>query len=146
MNSSKLLLASAAVLVVAGLGPAANAQTREFSFGYDQPQTTGYGFAGDMFEKTLAELSGGTMMIDQFPGAQLGQEPQMLAEDPHRRHRLHHHLDSANAATVAPEAGVVLDPLHVHARGPPGQGGRRSRGRRGFQQDGRRTRCRARMC
>jgi TRAP-type C4-dicarboxylate transport system substrate-binding protein len=54
------------------------AQTRQFSFAYDQPPTTAYGIAGNMFDAKLKELSGGKMSINQFPGGQLGQEPQML--------------------------------------------------------------------
>jgi len=74
MDLRKLLVASVATLAVAGLHGVADAQdVREFSFGYDQPKTTGYGFAGDLFEATIADLSGGTMKINQFPGAQLGQ-------------------------------------------------------------------------
>jgi TRAP-type C4-dicarboxylate transport system substrate-binding protein len=57
---------------------AAQAQTRKFTFGYDQPHNTAYGIAGDMFNAKLMELSKGTMGIDQFPGAHLGQEPVML--------------------------------------------------------------------
>ena len=40
--------------------------------------TTGYGILGDIFADKLKELSKGTMLIDQYPGAQLGQEPQVL--------------------------------------------------------------------
>ena len=54
------------------------ADAQHYSFGYDQPHTTAYGIAADIFAAKLAELSKGTMLIDQFPGAQLGQEPQML--------------------------------------------------------------------
>ena len=84
----------------------ASAQNRQFSFAYDQPNTTGYGIVGDIFADKLKELSKGTMLIDQYPGAQLGQEPQVLqlvkAGD----------IDfciisSANAATLSPQAGVM---------------------------------------
>lgn len=84
---------------------AAAAEARHYTFGYDQPHTTGYGIAGDTFASKLKELSGGTMLIDQFPGAQLGQEPQMLQKI--RTGDIDFILSStANAATVAPEAGV----------------------------------------
>src|ERR1044072_6416253 len=53
-------------------------QNRAFSFAYDQPTTTAYGIAANIFDAKLKELSGGKMSIDQFPGAQLGQEPVML--------------------------------------------------------------------
>ena len=61
---------------------------------------------GDLFADKLKELSKGTMLIDQYPGAQLGQEPQVL--------QLVKSGDiefcissSANAATLSPQAGVM---------------------------------------
>ena len=48
----------------------AAAQNRSFSFAYDQPPTTAYGIAGNIFDAKLKELSGGKMSINQFPGAQ----------------------------------------------------------------------------
>ncbi|HUA52319.1 MAG TPA: TRAP transporter substrate-binding protein [Candidatus Sulfotelmatobacter sp.] len=94
--------------------PARAADVRHFSFGYDQPRTTGYGIAADIFGKKLDELSKGTMMIDQFPGAQLGQEPVMLQAV--RTGDIDFIISaSANAATVAPEAGVFS--LHYIFRG-----------------------------
>jgi TRAP-type transport system periplasmic protein len=83
----------------------AGAAERHFSFGYDQPHTTAYGYAADVFANKLKELSKGEMIIDQFPGAQLGQEPQMLQKI--RTGDIDFIISStANAATVAPEAGV----------------------------------------
>lgn len=94
---------AAAVLAVAMPGDA-YAQ-KKFSFAYDQPHTTGYGFAGDTFDKKLMELSGGKMGVNQFPGAQLGQEPQMLQKM--RAGDIDFVITStANASTVAPQAGV----------------------------------------
>src|SRR5215472_11294163 len=63
------------VAVAAGWLGVAAAQTRTFSFAYDQPTTTAYGIAANIFDAKLKEVSGGTMSINQFPGAQLGQEP-----------------------------------------------------------------------
>ncbi len=84
----------------------ANAETKHYSFGYDQPHTTGYGVAGDSFNAKLSELSHGTMVIDQFPGAQLGQEPQMLQKI--RTGDIDFIITStANSATLAPESGVL---------------------------------------
>jgi tripartite ATP-independent transporter DctP family solute receptor len=81
------------------------AAQRKLTFGYDQPKTTGYGFAGDLFEKRLGELSGGKLKVDQFPGAQLGQEPVMLQKL--RSGDIDFIITStANASTVAPQAGV----------------------------------------
>ena len=53
-------------------------EVKHYRFAYDQPKTTGYGILGDIFSDKLKELSKGTMLIDQYPGAQLGQEPQVL--------------------------------------------------------------------
>jgi len=97
-------LASASVLVAAVTD--ANAQQRKFSFGYDQPKSTGYGIAADIFNDKLKELSGGKFAIDQFPGAQLGQEPVMLQKL--RSGDIDFMISSsANASTVAPESGVM---------------------------------------
>lgn len=95
---------AAAVAVTNLMAGDALAQTR-YRFAYDQPKATGYGVAGDLFAAKLAEKSKGAMQIDQYPGAQLGQEPQVLqllkAGD----------LDfgitsTANTATISPQAGV----------------------------------------
>src|SRR4029078_9729230 len=51
---------------------------RSFTFAYDQPRTTAYGIAADIFDAKLKELSGGKLSINQFAGAELGQEPVML--------------------------------------------------------------------
>ena len=37
---------------------------KKYTFGYDQPHSTGYGYAGDVFNAKLMELSKGTMGID----------------------------------------------------------------------------------
>jgi tripartite ATP-independent transporter DctP family solute receptor len=107
MSFSKLLIASAAAVAAMGLAAGAEAQdVRELSFGYDQPETTGYGFAGDVFEQKLAELSNGTMKVNQFPGAQLGQEPVMLQKL--RSGDIDFIItSSANGATLSPELGVM---------------------------------------
>ena len=102
-------LRAAAVAVAMGVlaGMAAGAdQSRHFSFAYDQPHSTGYGVAADLFNNKLMDLSRGSMAIDQFPGAQLGQEPQMLQKI--RTGDIDFMISStANAATVAPESGVL---------------------------------------
>ena len=82
----------------------ANAQ-RKFSFAYDQPNTTAYGIAANIFDAKLKEVSGGKMCINQFPGAQLGQEPVMLQKM--RAGDIDFVITStANASTLAPQAGV----------------------------------------
>jgi TRAP-type transport system periplasmic protein len=95
----------ALTVVVALALPGAAAAQRKFSFGYDQPHTTAYGIAADLFDAKLQELSGGKLGINQFPGAQLGQEPVMLQKL--RAGDIDFIITAtANAASVAPEAGV----------------------------------------
>jgi TRAP-type transport system periplasmic protein len=97
---------SAACVLLLAAGSAGAADVKHYSFGYDQPHTTGYGVVGDIFAAKLSELSKGTMLIDQFPGAQLGQEPQMLQKI--RTGDIDFMISSfANAATVSPESGVM---------------------------------------
>ena len=113
-----------AVIALAGSTLARAADVRHFSFGYDQPHTTGYGIAGDIFNTKLSELSHGSMVIDQFPGAQLGQEPQMLQKI--RTGDIDFMISStANAATVSPESGRAVDPLPVPLRTAAHRGPRR---------------------
>jgi tripartite ATP-independent transporter DctP family solute receptor len=96
-------VAASAIMVAASAGAQ---EVKHYRFAYDQPRTTGYGIVGDIFGDKLKELSKGTMLIDQYPGAQLGQEPQVL--------QLVKSGDiefcissSANAATLSPQAGVM---------------------------------------
>jgi len=94
-------------LVLAAWGSAASAQeVHRYRFAYDQPRGSGFAVAGDVFAAKLSELSKATMIIDQFPGAQLGQEPQIL--------QLIKSGDvdfavtsSANTATLSPQAGAM---------------------------------------
>src|ERR1700675_3484562 len=98
-----------AVVAAFAIGMTASASAQEvkhYRFAYDQPKTTGYGILGDIFSDKLKALSKGTMLIEQYPGAQLGQEPQVL--------QLVKSGDvefcissSANAATLSPQAGVM---------------------------------------
>ena len=105
-NRWNRLLGTAAVALLAITAQGAGAAERHFSFGYDQPHTTAYGYAADVFAAKLKELSKGAMIIDQFPGAQLGQEPQMLQKI--RTGDIDFIISAtANAATVSPEAGVL---------------------------------------
>ncbi|MGB9369654.1 MAG: TRAP transporter substrate-binding protein [Xanthobacteraceae bacterium] len=98
------LAALAVGAAVLALPSDASAQ-RKFTFGYDQPKTTAYGIAADLFDAKLKELSGGKLSIDQFPGAQLGQEPVMLQKV--RSGDIDFIITAtANAATLAPQAGV----------------------------------------
>jgi tripartite ATP-independent transporter DctP family solute receptor len=105
-------IAFAAALVVSS---AASAQKREFSFAYDQPHTSAYGFGADVFAKKLGELSKGAMAVNQYPGAQLGQEPQVLQKI--QTGDIDFTLVAvANSATIQPEAGVFS--VHFIFKGP----------------------------
>ena len=95
-------------LVCAGLifaGAGAIAQTRELTFAYDQPRTSGYAFGADVFAKKLDELSKGAMKVNQYPGAQLGTEAQTLQKV--QTGDIDFVLVStANSSTIQPESGV----------------------------------------
>jgi tripartite ATP-independent transporter DctP family solute receptor len=81
-------------------------EVKHYRFAYDQPRNTGYSIAGDLFANKLKELSKGTMIIDQYPGAQLGQEPQLLqlVKSGDIDFAI---ISSANTATISPQAGVM---------------------------------------
>ena len=101
----RLLLGALAAVATAGWVSGALAESRTFSFAYDQPPSTAYGVAANIFDAKLKELSGGKFSINQFPGAQLGQEPQMLQKM--RAGDIDFVITStANASTLAPQAGV----------------------------------------
>jgi tripartite ATP-independent transporter DctP family solute receptor len=100
-----MLAAITAVAVMFATSAGAQ-EAKRYRFAYDQPRNTGYSVAGDLFADKLKELSKGTMLIDQYPGAQLGQEPQLLqlvkAGDIDFAI-----ISSANTATISPQAGVM---------------------------------------
>ena len=108
-------------------------EAKHYRFAYDQPRNTGYSIAGDLFADKLKELSKGTMLIDQYPGAQLGQEPQLLqlVKSGDIEFAI---ISSANTATISPQAGVMSlhflfrDEKHVvKALADPSRCSRRSR-------------------
>ncbi len=78
---------------------------RSFTYGYDEPHETGYGYMADTFDHKLQELSGGTFKIRQFPDAALGQEPEM-AQKVRTGDIDFASITSANTATVVPQSGV----------------------------------------
>src|SRR6201989_1293542 len=96
-------LAATAILFAASAGAQ---EAKRYRFAYDQPRNTGYSIAGDLFADKLKELSKGTMLIDQYPGAQLGQEPQLLQlwKPGDIDFAI---ISSANTATISPQAGVM---------------------------------------
>jgi tripartite ATP-independent transporter DctP family solute receptor len=107
MGSLEKFIGSAIVAAALTFSAGASAQdVKHYRFAYDQPRNTGYSIAGDLFGDKLKELSKGSMIVDQYPGAQLGQEPQLLqlvkAGDIDFAI-----ISSANTATISPQAGVM---------------------------------------
>ena len=86
---------------------AAGAQeVKHYRFAHDQQLNSGYSIAYDIFSAKLKELSKGTMLVDQYPGAQLGQEPQILQLV--RSGDIDFAIvSSANTSTISPQAGVM---------------------------------------
>ena len=107
MRGLRTFLGVAVAVSMALVAASAGAQeTKHYRFAHDQQLNSGYSVAYDIFSAKLKELSKGTMLVDQYPGAQLGQEPQILqlvkAGD----------IDfavvsSANTSTISPQAGVM---------------------------------------
>src|SRR5262249_54517329 len=91
--------------LAAGPRAARAADPRTFTFGYDQPRDTAYGFFAETFSKRLAELSKGTLAVRQFPSAALRQEPEMAQKG--RAGDIAFALNAtAHTSTVVPQAGV----------------------------------------
>ena len=104
-NPAKIVdgLLAAAILFAAG----ANAQeVKHYRFAHDQQLNSGYSIAYDIFSAKLKGLSKGTMLVDQYPGAQLGQEPQILqlVKSGDIDFAV---VSSANTSTISPQAGVM---------------------------------------
>ncbi len=100
-------LAAGIAAAVISLGAAAQAQdVKHYRFAHDQQIPSGYSVAYDLFSAKLKELSKGTMLVDQYPGAQLGQEPQILqlVKSGDIDFAI---VSSANTATISPQAGVM---------------------------------------
>src|SRR6202140_2635134 len=115
MNSLQRMLGLAVAATLMFAASASAQETKHYRFAYDQPRNTGYSIAGDLFADKLKELSNGTMLIDQYPGAQLGQEPQLLqlVKSGDIEFAI---VSSANTATISPQAGVMS--LHFLFRTP----------------------------
>src|SRR5882757_1710999 len=105
-NRRKFIGAAAAALAVALTSGAVAQETKHYRFAHDQQLNTGYSVAYDMFSAKLKELSKGAMLVDQYPGAQLGQEPQLLqlVKSGDIDFAI---VSSANTATISPQAGVM---------------------------------------
>src|SRR6202051_2628431 len=98
------LVAAAATLMFTASAGAQEA--KHYRFAHDQQLNSGYSIAFDIFSAKLKELSKGTMLVDQYPGAQLGQEPQILQLV--RSGDIDFAIVSAaNTSTISPEARAM---------------------------------------
>ena len=105
MNRRSVFAMTGLVVALGLMLPGDAMAQRKLTFAYDQPVTTAYGIAANIFDAKLMELSGGKLGINQFPGAQLGTEPQTLQKL--RAGDIDMIITAtANAASVAPQAGV----------------------------------------
>jgi tripartite ATP-independent transporter DctP family solute receptor len=103
LKAKALSVFCAATIFTAG----ASAQdVKHYRFAHDQQLNSGYSIAYDIFSAKLKQLSGGKMLVDQYPGAQLGQEPQtlQLVKSGDIDFAI---VSSANTATISPQAGVM---------------------------------------
>ncbi len=81
-------------------------EAKHYRFAHDQQLNSGYSIAFDIFSAKLKELSKGAMLVDQYPGAQLGQESQILQLV--RSGDIDFAIvSSANTSTISPQAGVM---------------------------------------
>src|SRR3954453_2473939 len=105
-NPGKSIFAAIAATAVMLATGAAAQEAKHYRFAHDQQLNTGYSIAYDIFSAKLKELSKGTMLVDQYPGAQLGQEPQLLqlVKSGDIEFAI---VSSANTATISPQAGVM---------------------------------------
>ena len=105
-NPGKFIGAVIAAVAMAFAADASAQEVKHYRFAHDQQLNSGYSIAYDIFSAKLKELSKGTMLVDQFPGAQLGQEPQILQLV--RSGDIDFAIvSSANTSTISPQAGVM---------------------------------------
>src|SRR5437763_8555638 len=105
-NPGKSMLAAIVAASVMFATGAPAQETKHYRFAHDQQLNSGYSVAYDLFSTKLKELSKGTMLVDQFPGAQLGQEPQLLqlVKSGDLDFAI---VSAANTSTISPQAGVM---------------------------------------
>lgn len=79
---------------------------RELKFAYEGPKGTAQEIAANVFSDSLEKASDGALTIAQYPGAQLGGEPELLQKI--RTGDIDFIISStANAAQIAPASGVL---------------------------------------
>src|SRR5579871_6742720 len=101
------IIGGVAALAAIALGASAHADdVKHYRFAHDQQLNSGYSVAYDIFSAKLKDLSKDTMLVDQYPGAQLGQEPQILqlVKSGDIDFAI---VSSANTSTISPQAGVM---------------------------------------
>jgi TRAP-type transport system periplasmic protein len=102
----KIVGVAVAAIAIMFAASAGAQEVKHYRFAHDQQLNSGYSIAYDIFSAKLKELSKGTMLIDQYPGAQLGQEPQILQLV--RSGDIDFAIvSSANTSTISPQAGVM---------------------------------------
>ena len=109
MRPISIRAVSVVLCFAASLAVATSASAQEikhYRFAHDQQLNSGYSVAYDIFSTKLKDLSKGKMLVDQYPGAQLGQEPQLLqlVKSGDLDFAI---VSSANTATISPQAGVM---------------------------------------
>src|SRR6478752_1567599 len=114
-NPGKSIFAAIAAAAVMIATSASAQEIKHYRFAHDQQLNSGYSVAYDIFSTKLKDLSKGKMLVDQYPGAQLGQEPQLLqlVKSGDLDFAI---VSSANTATISPQAGVMS--LHFLFRSP----------------------------
>src|SRR6202048_1173070 len=106
MSAFKSGIAAGIAIAAAAFSTGAFAQERHYRFAHDQQLNSGYSVAYDIFSARLKDLSKGTMLVDQYPSVQLGQEAQILQLV--RSGDIDFAIvSSANSATISPQAGVM---------------------------------------
>jgi TRAP-type transport system periplasmic protein len=105
-NPGKTIAAAVATAAMLFTASAGAQEVKHYRFAHDQQLNSGYSIAYDIFSAKLKELSKGTMLVDQYPGAQLGQEPQILqlVKSGDIDFAI---VSSANTSTISPQAGVM---------------------------------------
>src|SRR5947207_3032555 len=105
-NPARIICRLVAAGAIAFAASAGAQEAKHYRFAHDQQLNTGYSIAYDMFSAKLKELSKGTLIVDQYPGAQLGQESQLLqlVKGGDIEFAI---VSSANTATISPQAGVM---------------------------------------
>jgi tripartite ATP-independent transporter DctP family solute receptor len=106
MDYPRTIGALVASISIIFAGSAGAQEVKHYRFAHDQQLNSGYSIAYDIFSTKLKELSKGTMLVDQYPGAQLGQEPQILqlVKSGDIDFAI---VSSANTSTISPQAGVM---------------------------------------